>query len=141
MDKNNTLNTLFMQDKIRSSIATLLSSTFFPWFRKELKEVLQRSYSLIESNHASALAFFEHLDVKPIPPSVIVNFISKLFSKIVTPWIRKRDNTQESDEDKDDARPAKRSKNSGTSGSEYGGQPQYNKLIQFSLRFDHCIER
>jgi hypothetical protein len=80
-------------ERIRGQLASILENTFFPWSRKTVNELVERSLTMIlatdatDADRRGAVAFFSSLDLSPVPVSIPVKFIGKLFAKAVIPWL------------------------------------------------------
>lgn len=80
-------------EKIRAQLAMLLENTFFPWSRKTVNELLERSLTMLlaadatDADRHGAVAFFTSLNLAEVPPTIPVKFIGKLFTKVVLPWL------------------------------------------------------
>lgn len=80
-------------DRIRSQLASILENTFFPWSRKTVNELVERSLTMLlasdstDADRRGAVAFFNSLDLSQVPTLIPVKFIGKLFVKTVLPWL------------------------------------------------------
>jgi len=72
-----------------------MNSSYFPWSRKEVKELVKRCLSLVELNDKSAVTFYSSLNINDVPPTTIVKFIVKVFSKVIEPWLLNKEKVAE----------------------------------------------
>jgi hypothetical protein len=81
-------------------LTVLLTSTYWPYSRKEVKELVHRCATLAASDPESALSFYESLDISKVPALTVVEFMTSLFDKVVLPWLLKMDDTTANGRDK-----------------------------------------
>jgi hypothetical protein len=76
-------------------LAVLLTSTYWPYARKEVQDLVHRCATLVSTDADSAVAFYESLDLARVPVDTVVGFITRLYDKIVSPWLLQRDSLAE----------------------------------------------
>jgi hypothetical protein len=72
--------------KITLGLVSLLQDTYFP-VQKELKQWIVRCVTLIQTDPRAAVEFYRTL-APQLSPSLVVKFVTKIFEKLVVPWIK-----------------------------------------------------